>query len=292
MTRTGTGGTNFVLSGNAINLGAGGIIANSSIANSNTINIPFTLTADQTWSNTNVIGGSFVYSNQLNLNGRKVTFDARSSIQLNDSSLIVGAGELVKNNTGELRIEGVNSYAGKTTLNSGRISVTDGNGLGSTGSGNQTFLKGGTLSLGDGNDTFSEFLIVEANSKVSTLGGNNTIVGTISIGTFTVSPTVLEINNTNTNTTLAVTGNVVIILMTSSLSSQARAIMKFLGEFFVQWIGSKTGYGTLTLKGASSNNYQQTFVDEGTLAIQMSGADGVIGKLTIEMALQTPLFSC
>ncbi|HET7437417.1 MAG TPA: Ig-like domain-containing protein [Thermoanaerobaculia bacterium] len=112
-------GSGYTLGGNAIILGAGGL---TSSATDGTINLTtITLGASQTWT-TPTLTSLYIVNSAVQLNGNTLTFDdASSSVIVTVNGVISGTGAIVKNLGGILELNGVNTYAGPTTVNAGYL---------------------------------------------------------------------------------------------------------------------------------------------------------------------------
>ena len=159
------------------------------------------------------------------------------------SGILGGLSLLNKTTASTVTLSGVNTYTGGTTIGAGTLALSGSGTLGST-SGTLT-VNGGTLDLAGVNAGVGNF--TGSGGTVLTNGANAT----------------LTIGNSN-----GTGGN-------------------FLGTFADGTGGvlslTKTGSGTLTLGGASSNTYSgTTTVNGGTLALAKSGGTvAVSGNLTI-----------
>ena len=115
----------YVLTGNAIALGPGGLTTSGGM----TLSLAVTLAADQTWSTIGFIDDSVV-TGAIHLGGRTFTLDTNQFQTLTLSGPIDGSGALVKNGFRRLKLSGANSYAGPTTVRNGELSVLNPTGLG------------------------------------------------------------------------------------------------------------------------------------------------------------------
>lgn len=66
------------------------------------------------------------------LNGVTLTVDLAEGKELSIGTVILGAGALVKNGAGDLKLSGANTYTGITTVNAGKLHVYSNAGLGAT----------------------------------------------------------------------------------------------------------------------------------------------------------------
>jgi autotransporter-associated beta strand protein len=108
--------------GNTLTLTGAGVQDNAT--NAQTLNVPITLGAAQTF---NAAAGSLTLGQAVNNSGNLVTVSSSSNVIVNVDGVVSGAGGLTKNGAGTVALSGVNSYAGTTTVNAGILSLT-GNG--------------------------------------------------------------------------------------------------------------------------------------------------------------------
>jgi autotransporter-associated beta strand protein len=129
----------YTLTGLAIALGAGGLNVSSLNV---TITTPFGLTASQTWVTTVEVAN---VNSAVLLNGHTLKFDVNGNNELRLGGVISGAGALVKDGGGMVRLFGNNTYTGKTRIDKGYVIVGHANGLG-VGDGTEA---NGTSMVGD-----------------------------------------------------------------------------------------------------------------------------------------------
>jgi autotransporter-associated beta strand protein len=129
-----------------LTIGAGGIVNNSGQQQSilSTLN----LGASQQW---NAAAGNLVISGGVNLNAYAVTIGGANNLTI--SSVVQGAGSLVKQGAGNLTLAGpsANTFSGGVTLSSGTITAAKSGAFG-TGA---LIVSGGTLNLGGFGQTVS-----------------------------------------------------------------------------------------------------------------------------------------
>ena len=82
------------------------------------------------------------------LNAGGGTIETDPATTLTYGGIIAGAGDLDKTGTGTLVLDGVNTFTGTTTVQTGTLEVTDANALGGTGTGT-VVQSGATLKIGD-----------------------------------------------------------------------------------------------------------------------------------------------
>jgi fibronectin-binding autotransporter adhesin len=140
----------YVITGNRIALGPGGISANGGY---DEVSIPVTVGSSQTWNLTVV--EKFFMSGAIDLAGSTLTINATTSADgwAYFVGQISGAGALVKTGSGLVNVQGTNTYTGPTTINAGLLNVGIGSPLG-VGDGtpaNGTIVNdGGMIELGIG----------------------------------------------------------------------------------------------------------------------------------------------
>lgn len=159
---------------------------------------------------------------------------------------------LTKNGGGNLTLSGANSYTGLTSVTGGTLVISSNTALGATGSG--TTVSNGTLALsGSGLSTAENLTLngqgVDAAGALRNLAGNNTVSGTITLGS--------EVSvGANTGTSLTSSGVI-------------------SGGFGL----TKVGDGTLVLSAA--NIYTgTTAVNAGVLEVRNNSSLGTTGSPT------------
>jgi len=116
----------------------GGGITNNNASVTQTLNVPVILATSQTWGGV----GPLTNSGTLNLGANQLTIDNTGAFTL--TGVISGAGSVVKNGLGLLKLNGNNTFSGPVTINQGVIEVGHANGLGTS---RQINLSGGDLRL-------------------------------------------------------------------------------------------------------------------------------------------------
>src|SRR5262249_9254428 len=123
--------------GSGFNVNGTGL-ALASIANvgTNTLNVPVTLAADQTWT---CSVGTLTVPGSVNLNGFTLTMDALGDdISFDMTGRVTGAGGGLKSGRACARLSGDNDYTGPTNVSSGILTLSSNNALGAAGAGNDT----------------------------------------------------------------------------------------------------------------------------------------------------------
>ncbi len=121
----------YTVSGNAITLGDGGLQYNSTLHSTVAVGLAITLSASETWSVANNYS-LLTVTGSVHLNGHTLTVNGTGANpgDLGISGVIDGSGALVKNGAGDFNLGGANTYAGLTTINDGRLVITNNSALG------------------------------------------------------------------------------------------------------------------------------------------------------------------
>ncbi|MBK8035822.1 MAG: autotransporter-associated beta strand repeat-containing protein [Verrucomicrobiaceae bacterium] len=236
------GGAGFTLNGNAIQLGASGITANT---NNHTIAFGnITLTAAQTWLMG--AGGGLTVNSPVNTAGNLLAIDGPTPTITTINGNISGSAGLAKNGTGRLILAGAASnYTGTTLINNGGITLGSNNGLGASGAGNGTTVASGAF-LDLNGFTTNESLTLSGTGGLGggALGnsaGNGVVTGSVTLAANTQV-------NANAATSLSITGPIT-------------------GAFNL----TKADTGTLTLNNAA-NAYSNLIVNAGAVNLLGGGA--------------------
>ena len=187
----------FALTGNAVSL-LWGLLNQTG---NNTWGIASTLTAPQSFISSN---GTLTVSGAVASGGFNLTLDGAGGTAL--SSVISGAGGLIKSGSGTSTISVQQTYTGGTTINNGILNLTGGGGSSGTIRGTATVNSGGTLQLSTGDATG--------------YGGGATVLTVINLAGGT-----LNVNST-ANQTL---GSATINLTGGSITGTANGNLDFFG---------------------------------------------------------------
>ena len=225
-------------------------------------------------------------TNAYSISGSQTaTIDVGTGLTLTNAGIVSGTGALIKTNTGNLILSGVNTFSGGVTIAQGTVTVGNNSGLGSTsndvslggilnlnastvaidaltGSGtvNNTNASASTLSLGNnnGSGTFTGVItnviaLTKIGTGTQTLTGSNSFTGgtTINAGTLVVSNAFALASNAVT-----VNGG------TLSLASNVFATTFAIGN------GTLAGAGTLS----ASSGFTATNTVDLTLSNSLAGA--------------------
>ena len=295
---TNSGGANAYTFDSAGNANADNLTLTAGITNSDTAGVTFynttTLGASQTWTNN---GGPMVFYGNVNLGsgatGNTLTVAGSGTVNFTDTLANGGsaAGSLVYSGTGNLILNGANTYTGTTTVNSGILTIQNAGALGTSANtasttvangavlqiqGNITTANGGTLVLnGTGN----------GQGALQNISANNTWSGNITLGS---NATIANATAGNTLYLGAFTASSFVTLGTHTLTVDGA------GDSFINAnLGSagdtggliKNGTGTLTLWGYNSFYTGATVVNSGKLELVVGpmtgGWNGINGALTI-----------
>lgn len=230
--------------GGAVLTVRGGGITNND-ADLNSLSLPISLAANQTWSA--AVGNlSHASGQSLALNANTLTLAGAATTTL--GSPISGAGSIVVGGTGSVVLSsGANSYTGGTTLNSGTLILNTGPVLG-----------GGTLTLNGG--TLQAQIVSITIANATTIGGNFTVGGSLGVtasGAMTLTgDRTVTINNTGST------------VFSGAIGQDAA------GRAF-----TKSGTGSLTFSGSTANTYSgNTVVNSGFLNLQKTtGVNAIAG---------------
>ena len=280
----------YAVDGNALAIGALGIVNNSSYAQTTALDLA--LSSAQSFS---AAAANLTVSGAVGLSTYNLT--AMGNQTLSIQGAISGSGALVREGNGILILSANNTYTGGTSLNAGTIRLEAANSLST--SGNITFA-GGSLEYSSGISSDLSARIKNSSADITIDTGTNTpiyasdidssnIGGLLKIGSGTL---VLTANNTYTGTTTinagtlqlgnngtagAVNGNIAnngsLVLFRSNNSTLSGAISGN-GSF------TKNGAGALGLSGSNTFTGGFTLLD-GTLSL---GSNSAIGTGTFTIA--------
>lgn len=131
--------------------------------------------------------GNFILGNTgiITGSGHNLTFGGAGNATL-AGVLGTEAGTVIKNGTGVLNLSGNNTYTGNTSITAGAVTLSHGNGLGTTGGGT-TVASGAALNLQGGITVGAETLSligsgIGGSGALRNLSGTNTYGGAITLG--------------------------------------------------------------------------------------------------------------
>ncbi len=194
-----------------------------------------------------IVGGRVLVGSAAALGGGPVTTAADTQLVFTNattevmSNLISGAGGLTMNGTGSVVITNANTYTGGTLINSGRIGLNNGQGLGT---GNVVVLSGATLGIGNvtlANNVSGAGQIVKTASGVGSLTGTNTHTGGVDIQ----------------GGSLDVTGNA--SLGTGTVSIASGAALNYTNNSATTFSNGLTGAGTFNKLGTGQLTFANNF---------------------------------
>jgi autotransporter-associated beta strand protein len=218
-----------------------------------------------------IIGGRVIVGSTAALGSGPVTTAADTQLVFANSTtevsntLISGAGAVTMDGTGSLIINNANSYTGGTIINSGRVGLNNGMGLGT---GNVIVLQNAILGIGGvavANNISGAGQIVKTANNTALLTGINSHSG----GT-DIQQGAIVVNNTAALGSGAVTtaaGTALIVDYSGSTNNALNNLLTGAGALI------KEGSGTVVVNG--SNNYTGgTAINTGRLGLNFGDALG------------------
>ncbi len=245
-------GNGYSVTGNSITLA--GSISDSATGGLNTISIAIATTAVRTITVTS------------------------SSETLTITSVVSGAGGISKAGSGTLRLSGVNTYSGATTISAGTLTAAANQAMG-TAAGSTSITAGATLAF-DGGITYSTAEAVTVNG--TGVGGNGAVLNVSGANSFAGAITLGSASTIgSTASSLTASGAIVnggFLMTTGGAGNIALSgVVSGTGGL------TKNGTGTLTLSGASANTYSgATTVNTGGLDLnKTAGVNAFAGSLVV-----------
>jgi len=186
-------GSPYVLSGNLILLGAGGISSNPGLSGDTRILVPLTLAAPTTFSvTTGVLKlGDFLAAAPIDLNGMTLTlhcigdkFVFNGGIGTMDDD-VIGSGSIIKTGPGFWVLFGDNTFTGQVQVNAGYLSAASAHALGAA----DDTPANGTLVNSGGTLNFGSFVFPAEHVTVNGVGQNGD--GALTANTTTLTGTVV-----------------------------------------------------------------------------------------------------
>lgn len=225
-----------------------------------------------------IVGGRVIVNTAAALGAGNVTTAADTQLVFTNSTtevsntLISGAGTLTMNGTGSLVINNANSYTGGTVINSGRIGLNNGQGLGT---GTVLVLQNAILGIGNvlvANNVSGAGSIIKTASGVGMLTGTNTHSG----GTLVQGGTLLVNSPAALGTgTVDISANAALGIDYSGTTNVAmNNLITGAGGLF------KLGSGTVVINNANTFS-GGTQIAAGTLGLNFGTGLGT-GTITVD----------
>ncbi len=243
----------YVISGNAFTNGSGGIVNNST--NAQTISNDITLGASQSAS---AAAGDLILAGAIDLAGNNLT--AASTANTAISGAISGAGQLIKSGAGTLTLSGANSYSGGTTISGGRV-IGDTTSLQGAVTNNAALTFDQATNGTFGSDITGTGSLAKTGAGSVTLSGTNTYSGGTLVSGGALIGTTTSLQGDITNDAL--------VSFNQAASGTYAGLMSGTGAL------AKEGAGTLTLSGANSYS-GGTRVSGGELVGSTTSLQGAI----------------
>ena len=263
------------LSGGTINGTAGlGILIDNANASTLTITAPVKIGGAQIWRNNS--GNLFTVGvGGININNNAFTIDGTGNTAV--TGVMSGAGAFTKDGTGTLTLSGTNTYTGTTTVTAGILNIQNAAALGGTGSGT-TVSSGAALQIQGSIAVGAEALTLNGTGISSTgalrnISGTNSWSGAVTLGSAS------EITSDAGTLTLsgAFANGGFLATFGGAGNSTVSGVLSGTGGL------TKTGAGTLTLSGTSSNTFTGTLtVNDGTVLFnKTANLNSLAGALVI-----------
>ena len=261
----------YTFSGSALTNGSGGIVNNSTRAQ--TVSLPLTLGADQTF---NAASGNLTVSGSIDNAGNTLTVAGAANTTI--SGAMSGAGGLVKNDAGTLTLSGSNTLGGDVNLEGGTTTITG------------SVTNGGNVYSGNVN---SGVTLVVSNGTLNTAGqliagfnpgaNNNTITVTGSNAVVIAGSGIFLGYDVNTNNSLIVSNGAMVTTAGQLVVGSATNSGGGNNQIVISGAGSRfTAQGLLTV-GDSTDSNSLTVMGGGTLV--------TAGGTTIGTSLGSPSYA-
>ncbi|MCW1401914.1 autotransporter-associated beta strand repeat-containing protein [Novosphingobium sp. MW5] len=243
-----------------------------------------------------VVGGRVIVNTAGAIGGGPVSLAADTQLVFDNAATeisnapISGAGALTKNGAGVLVVNNANTFSGGTIINSGRLGLNNGQGLGT---GTAIVMQGAQLSFGGvtvGNTITGAGSVVKTANNTGSLTGNNTFSGGLDIqqGSVVVnSPAALGTGGVN----LSGSGTFLILdyngssnaVLNNSLSGQGTLVKDGTGTVVINAGGNSYTGGTAINAGRLGLNFGDG-LGTGGVTIN-SGAELAIGNIALANTL-------
>lgn len=209
--------------------------------------------------------GSWVVSNAG-------TLSMNRSDNVTLANAVVGAGGLTQLGTGMTSLTGANAYTGTTTITNGILSVGDGAGIGTLGTG--SVVNNATLQLNRSNEMVVSNVISGTGNVVKLAAGQVSLIGAnIYGGTTTISDGILNIGFGSTVGALG-SGDVI---NNATLQINRSNAITIANNISGTGALVKLAAGTASLTGTNSYSGTTT-ISAGTLSVGAGGATGSLGS--------------
>ncbi|MES2598301.1 MAG: autotransporter-associated beta strand repeat-containing protein [Verrucomicrobiota bacterium] len=270
--------------GSSLILGAGGITLDTGTG-AHVISAPVALGAAQNWTNNSA--NLFTVSGTVAAGANLLTAGGTGNITV--GGVVSGSGGITKNDAGVLRLDGVNTFTGVTTLNAGTLMATTSAQALGTGTAS-LIINGGTLHLAaDASTTFGRNTTItgDATIVVDRLIGSASSV-TQTLGTLSLAGVTLTINK-GTNVTSTGNGQVTFGVTTftgsPTISQNSRGIIQFgniseTGGAQSLTLAAGNGSSSLVILNGTGAWTGGTIINSGTLRASAANSLGASGSLT------------
>ncbi len=265
---------NITVSGEALTLtgdGSAGTGALRNISGNNTWTGNITLNANST---VGTDAGLLTIQGNITNNGfnRSLTVTGAGNTVIS-GNINTDTGELFKEGTGTLTLTGTNSFTGSTVVDVGILNVQANGALGGTSSGT-TVTSGAALQLQGGITVGGHLTLsgsgVANDGALRNVSGDNTWNGPVAL---TAGNTLIQ----SDSGLLTVAGDLSGLNQSLTVGGAGDTLLSGANDTGSGSL-TKNGGGTLTLTGSSSRNQNgDTFVNDGTLALNMSPGVNALG---------------
>lgn len=250
-----------------------------------------TLVSNTLTGGVDIVGGRVIVNTVAALGGGNVTTAADTQLVFDNSTtevsnaLISGAGSLTKDGTGLLVMNNANSFSGGTVINSGRLGLNNGMGLGT---GDVIIMQNAILGIGGvsfANNVSGAGQIIKTANNIAVMTGTNTHSGGTDIqrgGIIVNSPAALgtgAVALSGANTTLTVDySGATNVALNNQISGVGTLIKEGSGTVVMNAPGNSYSGGTLIGAGRLGLNYGDSL---GTGLVQINaGASLGLGDIS------------
>jgi autotransporter-associated beta strand protein len=275
-----------------VQVGDDGIVLGANYNGTATIDPAVVLRDSQTWDIAHQ-NGSLIIARELNLDSKSLTVKGSGKVEIN-GTIITGTGSLTKNEGGLLVLQGApNGNFGTTTVNSGSLILNKSHSANPLNFGKavstlvvntganasiadhgqirddaSVSLTGATLNFNSFDDTVGPLTINSSTISGTTNGPNPSTLGRLNSD---AARTITSSGSSYINTTrMFAEGNVPIDVQSGILQISSQ-----LYDFSTPMSITKSGAGTLTLTGVSTNTFSGTTVINGG-GLRLSKPEGTV----------------